>query len=156
MARCERYRGGKTGARGEGERRDRKVHREALASGGVALRKTKPVITRGICSFSLSCSFTRRLPTVGLVASARVPSENLPRLPSSNYSSDPAVIGIATRCNPLSPRRRHRRCRCRLFLNFAVAAAGFLLRTNLNKCRACCAAASNYMVIQIIGDDYRP
>lgn len=157
MARCERYTGGE----------ERKVFIENSRERRCSVTKDETCNNRGICSFYSSLVLSPNgFQTVGL--QVRVPSENLllsPRTSLSRVSSDlsvsassaspPAVIFFL----PPPPRRRRRRrrrwCRCRLFLNFAVAAAGFLLGREPEQTPACCAAASNYMVIQIIGDDYR-
>lgn len=120
----------------------RKVH-----SGGVVLRKMKPAITEASGSFSSSCS-SFSFPTTRLQVRAALPGIPPARQIRCRHS------GITTPgSNP--PRRRCRWCRSvALFLNFAVAAAGFS-SNKPEQTPACCAAASDYMVIQIIGDDYR-
>lgn len=128
MARCERYT--------ERGRWYRKVHREL--SRRCSVTKDETCNNRGICSFSSSCSFIQRLPTVG--SQVRVPSENSPPV----YPSQLVKPRRHQHHHPLQPssllppRRRRRWCRCRLFLNFAVAAAGFLLGRTWTNARLLC------------------
>lgn len=123
MARCERYRGEETERFIENSRERR-----------CSVTKDETCNNRGICSFSSSCSFTQRLPTVGLVTSARVPPENLPRLPPTNSSEGPRhhrhrhplqspFPPATTSVVSLSPVLEFRSCSC-----------GIPPRTNLNKC----------------------
>lgn len=145
MARCERYTGD-TERFIENSRRCSVTKDETCNNRGASALSSRLVLSLPTVS----------LPTVGLLASARAPSPLLlfsPPTPARTLSRLPTGPGlaIATRCNP--HRRRCRWCRCRPFLNFAVAAAGTSERTWTNASLLC--AASNYMVIQIIGDDYR-
>jgi len=122
MARCERYTGG---GRGNTERfiensRERRCN----------VTKDETCNNRGICSFS-SCSFTQRLLTAGLVASARALKIS-PRLlfstrqTSPSSASPPAATSfsppVTTSVVSLSPVLEFRSCSCRI-----------PPRTNLNK-----------------------
>lgn len=95
-----------------------------------SVTKDETCNNRGICSFSSSCSFTQRLPTVGLVTSARAPWKS---------SLPPSLLLQLVRPHhplqsPFPPRRRRRWCRCRLVLEFRSCSCGIPpRRTNLNK-----------------------
>lgn len=101
-----------------------------------SVTKDETCNNRGICSFSLSCSFTQRLPTVGLVASARAPLKISPifspvqlvrrRHHRHHHPLQSPFPPVTMLMVSLSPVLEFRSCSCRI-----------PSRTNLNKRLLC-------------------